>query len=299
VYSQLRRALRRAALTLAPAAETQRQTDIAAQRTTWVDHDGDGRSRYTAEGPTHHILRIAAAVDAVARTLQLTQPGTTHHTLGQSTLAQRRFDALTTIADTILDDPALPHTRYGPPGVVLLADTATLARLRGEEPTTPDQPVEHQPVEHRPVEHRPVEQRPVELAGDGPIPDSLATELLAAAHTTVIPYNPTYHWTCDHTPGYRVSDRLARHLTALHPRCAFPGCATPTHHCDWDHLTPWPDGPTCACNLIPLCRYHHRLKTHTRWRAALHPNRHITWTSPTGRHYTIHPDEDNEAHPVC
>ncbi len=303
VYSQLRRALRRAALTLAPAAETQRQTDIAAQRTTWVDHDGDGRSRYTAEGPTHHILRIAAAVDAVARTPApagpgttqpgTTQPGTSPQPPGRATLAQRRFDALATIADTILDDPTLPRTRYGPPGIVLLADVATLARLHGEEPTTPDQPDEHRPDEHRPGEHR-----PVEVAGDGPIPDRLATELLAAAHTTVIPYDPSYRWTCEHTPDYRVSDRLARHLAGLHPRCAFPGCATPAHRCDWDHLIPWPDGPTCACNLIPLCRYHHRLKTHTRWRAVLHPDRHITWTSPTGRHYTIHPDEDNDAHPT-
>jgi hypothetical protein len=32
----------------------------------------------------------------------------------------------------------------------------------------------------------------VELAGDGPIPHSLAIELLEAAHTTVIPYDPTY-----------------------------------------------------------------------------------------------------------
>ena len=25
-------------------------------------------------------------------------------------------------------------------------------------------------------------------------------------------------------------------------------------------------GPTCSCNLVPLCRYHHRLKTHGGWK---------------------------------
>src|SRR5699024_4272993 len=40
----------------------------------------------------------------------------------------------------------------------------------------------------------------------------------------------------------------------------------PAHGCDADHTIPWkPDGTggaTCTCNLAPLCRTHHRLKTH-------------------------------------
>ncbi len=264
VYSALRRALRRAAHALAPAAEAQRQADVAADRRTEICHGGDGRSQFTAEGPTHDIFRIAAAVDAVARTFD-------HD---ERTLDQRRFDALTGMADTILDDPALPATRFGPPGIVLLADTGALARLTGEQSADA------------------AGNRPVELAGDGPIPDSLAIELLDAEHTTVVAFDTNIRWTCDHTGGYEVPDRLAQHLTGHHPRCVFPGCAMPAHRCDWDHVIPWPDGPTCACNLVPLCRHHHRLKTHTRWRLTLHPDRLVEWTSPTGRTYTVSPDND-------
>jgi len=285
VYSELRRALRRAAHTHAPAAEQQRQANVAEARCTWVDHDGDGRSRFAAEGPTHDILRIAAAVDAVARTLD--PQGTT--------LEQRRFDALSSMADTILDDPHLPGTRYGPPGVVLLAPTGTLARLRGEQFDHPSDPTDAEPG----AGGGPGggsgswSDRPVELAGDGPIPAALAVELLEDAHTVVVSFDPAFRWECEHTLGREVPDRLARHLAGLHPRCVFPGCAMPTHRCDLDHVIPWPDGPTCACNLAPLCRYHHRLKTHTGWRLTLHPHpRRIEWTSPTGRSYHVHPDVD-------
>jgi len=55
--------------------------------------------------------------------------------------------------------------------------------------------------------------------------------------------------------------------------------------CDLDHDLAWPHGPTCGCNLGPLCRRHHRIKqlgwTKTRTRQAA-----VRWTSPTGRSWT-------------
>ena len=58
--------------------------------------------------------------------------------------------------------------------------------------------------------------------------------------------------------------------------------------CDLDHTSPYPAGRTCECNLRPLCRHHHNLKTHTRWSCRLasgpdHPPGTLEWTSPTGR----------------
>ncbi|MXG91319.1 HNH endonuclease signature motif containing protein [Nocardioides flavescens] len=50
------------------------------------------------------------------------------------------------------------------------------------------------------------------------------------------------------------------------PTCVFPYCTRPTRACDLDHRVPFPDGVTCPCNLTPLCRHHHRLKTHAGWR---------------------------------
>ncbi len=56
-------------------------------------------------------------------------------------------------------------------------------------------------------------------------------------------------------------------------------------HCDLDHTIEYPHGPTCACNLHCLCRYHHRLKTHTGWQVRRNPDGSLTWTSPRGHQY--------------
>src|SRR5512142_1985307 len=65
--------------------------------------------------------------------------------------------------------------------------------------------------------------------------------------------------------------------------------------CDLDHTQPWPAGPTCSCNLSPLCRRHHRMKT--LGRIVLEPSTDPTdppgtlwWRLPSGRRYTSRPD---------
>lgn len=284
---QLGRAARRAALRVSPKTAEERHQATVADRWTWLEHDGDGRSRFTAEGPTHNILRLSAAVDAVARTREAGGSGGGD---GGASIDQRRFDALSQMANTILDDPRLPKTRFGRPGIVLLADLGALARLEGRAPADP----EPDATETGPG----TDSRPVELLGDGPIHDALASALFGDRHTVLITVDRTARWTCDHTVGYQVPDRLARYLTGLHPRCAFPGCGVPAHRCDWDHAIPWPTGPACACNLLPLCRRHHRLKTHGQWQLTLHRDRRAEWTSPTGRRYVVYPGghADDDSH---
>jgi hypothetical protein len=83
--------------------------------------------------------------------------------------------------------------------------------------------------------------------------------------------------------AYEVSDRL-RHLTGLRDlTCVFPWC---THHaarCDRDHVVPEAEGgATCSCNVAPLCRRHHRHKTHGRWRYRVVDPGTYLWTSPHG-----------------
>jgi hypothetical protein len=36
-----------------------------------------------------------------------------------------------------------------------------------------------------------------------------------------------------------------------------------------------------------LCRYHHRVKTHTAWRYRREPDRSLTWTSPLAKQYRV------------
>ena len=44
-------------------------------------------------------------------------------------------------------------------------------------------------------------------------------------------------------------------------------------------------GPTCGCNLAPLCRKHHRAKTHTPWTYQRLGTGVYLWTTPHGRRY--------------
>ena len=60
-------------------------------------------------------------------------------------------------------------------------------------------------------------------------------------------------------------------------------------------------GPTATWNLAPLCRFHHRLKTHTAWRYDMFDNGVFEWTSPHGHRYRRDPSGTapiDPAHPV-
>ncbi len=92
-------------------------------------------------------------------------------------------------------------------------------------------------------------------------------------------------------PGYTPSPRLREQVLLTHPTCVFPGCSRPSRGCDLDHVISWADGgPTCSCNLVPECRFHHRLKTHGGWTLQRVGHRLLVWTSPHGRTYTRHID---------
>jgi len=95
-----------------------------------------------------------------------------------------------------------------------------------------------------------------ELAGYGPISPGHAAKL-RCVHSTLIDLTVVP----EPSGGYRPAPRLARWVRATHRHCRFPGCRRPGSQCDLDHVVPFPAGGTCADNLAPLCRYHHRLKT--------------------------------------
>jgi hypothetical protein len=169
---------------------------------------------------------------------------------------------------------------------VLRGGVKALARLTGD-----GEPAEHA----QPEEDAQPADEPVELAGYGPIPDWLARELLTHRHTRVMVLDRRLRLDCRPVPGYQVPAWMAGAVLAVHAHCAFPGCAIPAHRCDLDHVLAHPRGPTCVCNLVPLCRWHHRLKTHGGWRLRLLAGRIAQWTSPIGRRYLVHPDGETEA----
>ena len=64
--------------------------------------------------------------------------------------------------------------------------------------------------------------------------------------------------------------------------CVFPWCSRTARRCDLDHGVPWPHGPTADDNLAPLCRFHHRLKTHGGWIYTRLDETSLLWRSPHG-----------------
>jgi hypothetical protein len=86
-----------------------------------------------------------------------------------------------------------------------------------------------------------------------------------------------------HTGAYEVPDRLAEQVRLRDHTCVFPWCTRAARRCDSDHgIAHAQGGSTCSCNLAPLCRRHHRLKTHTTWTyTTLEPGSFL-WSSPHG-----------------
>jgi hypothetical protein len=96
-------------------------------------------------------------------------------------------------------------------------------------------------------------------------------------------------------PGYDIPDRMREQIILRDRTCVFPWCTRPARGCDIDHVIaydhdagaedrPQP-GPTASDNLACLCRFHHRLKTHTAWRYRVTGPGSFEWTSPHGHHY--------------
>ncbi len=82
--------------------------------------------------------------------------------------------------------------------------------------------------------------------------------------------------------SYEAPTRLREQIELRDATCVFPHCTRPATRADLDHVVPWPAGPTTSQNLAPLCRRHHRHKTHHGWSyEVLAAGVHL-WRSPHG-----------------
>ncbi|CCQ47925.1 HNH endonuclease family protein [Pseudarthrobacter siccitolerans] len=131
---------------------------------------------------------------------------------------------------------------------------------------------------------------PAHLDGFGPIPASMARELVANGASSF------YRVLVDPRDGapleigrtnYRLTKAMKKALQLRDGKCTFPGCNNPSLDNETDHLQAWQHGGnTGISNLAQLCPKHHHLKHNSRWK----PTPATTteppgWTSPTGRHY--------------
>ncbi|HEY0117278.1 MAG TPA: hypothetical protein VGC04_00685 [Cellulomonas sp.] len=171
---------------------------------------------------------------------------------------------------------------------------------------------------------------PGRLAGYGPVPPAVTERLVAGVSSSLVLADRTTGVLLPCTPSvgsgieagvgacvgaedgtadvlasrsYRPSARLAAYVVARDSTCRFPGCRVPAWRCDLDHIESFDNRrpaveQTTADNLQPLCRYHHRLKTHGGWRVERHPlTGATTWTSPIGQAYICPPHRVDPSHP--
>jgi 5-methylcytosine-specific restriction endonuclease McrA len=102
--------------------------------------------------------------------------------------------------------------------------------------------------------------------------------------------------------AYEIPDRIAARVRYQRPTCVFPYCIRPAGAADLDHTDEYvppdqggPPGQTSTDNLAPLCRKHHRAKTHpspagSSWHYRLLTPGTWLWTSPHAHRYLVHPD---------
>jgi hypothetical protein len=90
---------------------------------------------------------------------------------------------------------------------------------------------------------------------------------------------------------YEPPADLANHVMARDVTCRGPGCRQPAHRCHFDHTVRYPDGPTAAHNLGPLCEQDHLAKHRRGWRLAQPAPGTFVWASPAGHTYPIEPEQ--------
>ncbi|WP_324644793.1 HNH endonuclease signature motif containing protein [Pseudarthrobacter sp. LT1] len=131
---------------------------------------------------------------------------------------------------------------------------------------------------------------PAMLDGYGPIPPSMARELVAGGAGSF------YRVLVDPRDGapleigrtsYRVTKAMRSWLRMRDGKCPFPGCCNNSLDNDADHILAWAKGGTTGIsNLGQPCPKHHKLRHTTGWKPTpATKNEPPGWTSPTGRHY--------------
>ena len=133
----------------------------------------------------------------------------------------------------------------------------------------------------------------------GAVTTQLLTDWLTrfAAAGTKITLRPVLDLNSDQAVDQHDPPDAMRETVVLRDaHCVFPGCGRDSRACDLDHITEYlpmedggPPGQTRPANLAPLCRTHHRAKTHTAWHYKRLDDGSYQWTAPTGHQYRVTP----------
>jgi hypothetical protein len=277
---QLRDRIRRSLQAVNPQDAAERHHKQRRERRVHTMPQPDGMGELWGYLPAETIAVIETVLNGYADSARDSKGRTDTRTHDE-----RRADALGDIFRAILDGNPLPAARGGcwtPP---------PLQTRKGHRP--------HLIITIAASTLAGTDEQPANLAGYGPVPAVLARRLAvdAATHQLACVDDSTgrCRWIGKRTP-YRPAQWMLDQVSARDPVCRHPGCRRPAVQCQIDHATRHPDGPTCPCNLIPLCESHHHLKHDGGWRVELvttptaeFPAGTVIWTSRLGRRYVDPP----------
>jgi hypothetical protein len=220
----------------------------------------DGMAAVEATMAAVDARALFSAIDTLARARHAAEGGR-RSGVG---IGARRVDALVALAHAALADRRLPKAHGRRVEVQVVIDAASLFGLA---------------------------DNPAQLDGYGPIPAQVARELAADASWRRLVTDPVSGYLLDFgRTTYRPPKRLTDYLIARDRVCAMVGCNRPATVCDADHGVPYQrGGRTSAATMLMLCRRHHRLKTHGRWRPRLEADGTIVWVSAAGHGYRQRP----------
>lgn len=252
--SQLRPIARRIAEELTETSLEERHEDALERRQVWVHDVADGMSELYALIPAveaHAIYdRLTSMAKAVAKT-ERDYP---------IEIPRRRMDQLR--ADLMTD--------------LVITGTPKL-----------DDTLEHI---HAQVHVITVPGSLSELNGYGPIDNLTAGRVTEKAkHWNITTLHPENGKVLS-VDRYRPSEEMRRFIEARDETCRFPGCRVSASRCDLDHtVAASRGGPTSTVNMAALCRGHHVLKHHSKWKVKQTSSGVLEWTSPAGREYVERP----------
>ncbi|WP_320535775.1 HNH endonuclease signature motif containing protein [Pseudarthrobacter sp. IC2-21] len=133
-------------------------------------------------------------------------------------------------------------------------------------------------------------EEPAMLDGYGPIPASMARDLVAngaeSFHRVLIDPRDGAPLEIGRT-SYRLTKAMRQWLRLRDGKCPFPGCSNNSLDNEADHLLAWANGGTTGVsNLGQTCPKHHRLRHTSTWQPTpATRDQPPGWISPSGRHY--------------
>ncbi|NMD54239.1 MULTISPECIES: HNH endonuclease signature motif containing protein [Tsukamurella] len=193
--------------------------------------------------------------------------------------------------------------------VIVLNETDLADLADTEQDLFTSGPEAESPLPPEPVRGPEADTGAVVLTGDpgttGPVTVEQARALIAASSTQWRVLGRRAHATGEihmrGAGGYRPTWYQLLVMRLTYPTCVFPGCSTPSGRCqadhvaEYDHDDPAAGGATTVAgkntvgNLVPLCGFHHRIKTETGWLSDILPDGTVEWRHPTGGTYTVPP----------